>query len=137
MLGKGREMAQPIDENVLFAAQRAIARARGQEVFIAPVADGADPSASAKLYKITTASTEGESTREAQRTAPQEPVKTSNKQHRGWFFKKGEEDAAGVVIHCDPASGHESAPEAGITAISEQVAEHTPAPAPAPHAPEA
>ena len=74
MLGKGREMAQPIDENVLFAAQRAIARARGQEVFIAPVADGADPSASAKLYKITTASAEGESTREAQRTAPQEPV---------------------------------------------------------------
>lgn len=135
MLGKGREMAQPIDENVLFAAQRAIARARGQEVFIAPVADGADPSASAKLYKITTASAEGESTREAQRTAPQEPVKTSNKQHRGWFFKKGEEDAAGVVIHCDPASGHESAPEAGITAISEQVAEHTPAPAPVPRTP--
>lgn len=44
---------QPIDDRVLQAARRAIARARGQEqISVEPVEQGVSPSTSARLYKV-------------------------------------------------------------------------------------
>ncbi|MBO4365412.1 MAG: hypothetical protein J5804_03870, partial [Eggerthellaceae bacterium] len=44
---------QPIDDRVLQAARRAIARARGQEqISVEPVDQGVSPSTSARLYKV-------------------------------------------------------------------------------------
>lgn len=44
---------QPIDDRVLRAAQRAIARARGQEqISVEPLHQGVSPSVSARLYKV-------------------------------------------------------------------------------------
>lgn len=126
--GRVLQMAQPIDERVLFAAQRAIARARGQEIFIEPVSDGGDPASSTKLYRVTnTAELEpvrvgSAASSDKKDTAAHKPVKTVDHQRRNWLSRKSAEEAARVVV---PRGAAVSAPVAQAPAAS------TPLPKPA------
>lgn len=89
--GKDKLMAQPIDNRILVAAQRAVARARGQEISIEPLEEGVSPSVSAKLYRMTnTAEMQPvPSCTESEITASHEPIKVSDRQHQGLLSRIG------------------------------------------------
>ncbi len=109
---------QRIDDRVLLAARRAIARARGQEMIsVEPVEQGVSPSTSARLYKI---STTGEIDAEAVSAAsaphdeshvPRETGASSRASREGRasgfrssFSRRDEESAANVVVPRGPAA---------------------------------
>ncbi len=106
---------QSIDSRVLSAAQKAIARARGQEyISVEPVEQSVSPSTSARLYKVSStaeidpvqtpaAPAPGDS---AADTAAHTPIaEQGSRQHRGLAFsRRNEEDEANVVVPRGPVA---------------------------------
>ena len=120
-------MAQPIDDRVLRAAQRAVARARGEEISVEPVEVSTSPSVSAKLYRVNVPSSDAVVSRETLSESESRRVQAQERdghRHRPLFSSKSEEEAAGVVVpRGDVPGANRAVSTSGATSPSLPIAE--------------